>query len=787
MVPEPNRADAGRFAAALTGDENAICDWAHFPDQKPGTRPAGRLRGSLASVWDRLVDANAAGNGVFMTINESSGGDFLDASIINLRAAFVDDDKADPPVTFETLRDAGLAPSITVQSGNGEHNYWSLVPGEDLAQFTSLQKSLAAKFGTDSKISNVGRVMRVPGFWHQKDPSDPFLVELLRASDARCTVAQIRAAFDLGTDAPINGMLGIDLSAAPAAGPANRPFAKIGAQTYAPLADRIQRAQAYVAKMEPAIEGQEGDHQTLVACAVAVRDFDLDDDSAAEALATWNATCQPPWSDDELALKIQNARRYGSGEFGSKVAAEERRPPVDESRGREARPAWTLEDAPLVRLVPAGKDSKELRQLQPSADQIAQHARDLVRYTNHIVASFGGFGNKFFKVSPANIASPGSRETLVADVVDTCAAMMVGKMPTPETFGTAVSMVSALPRDGAQIPLMRWAGETHLAMHEIPVPREGDWSAHREFVDRCSCPDTLMAWVWTIFLDEKQTGREALLLHGSGNDGKSYFCEVIMKFLGPVATASEILKGENRFELSGLVGKRLAYFGDFRNPRPIHSKIMREIISGAFLATEKKGKDIESAYFHPRVLMSTNVEPRIMATDRAEFTRIRRINVKPLENNEGDRSWPGKLLAQMPAFLYACREVYERFVTAGKDLPITQACRDALEGGAQATNEEFEYLSARLDFAPDAVISSKRLTELFRLGGLREWDQHHAREWLKSRGATNRTPSGTQIVKKVRNKSVACWVGVREIEDEHPILLGLKAVAQSQQQQKECS
>ena len=62
---------------------------------------------------------------------------------------------------------------------------------------------------------------------------------------------------------------------------------------------------------------------------------------------------------------------------------------------------------------------------------------------------------------------------------------------------------------------------------------------------------------------------------------------------------------------------------------------MRELIAGAYLAVERKGKDIESLYMHPRCLFTTNIEPEILKENRAEYTRIRRVNVKPLTNNRG--------------------------------------------------------------------------------------------------------------------------------------------------------
>jgi hypothetical protein len=338
-ISQIDRSETESFILALTGDLNTVLDWAFFPDVKKAGGVAARCRGTLAEVWDRLAAANADGCGIFVTINESDGQSFFDAGIVRLRAAAVDDDKAEPPVNYDLLKAAGLAPSISVGSGNGEHHYWLLKPGEDLSDFTPLQKALAAKFGTDPKISNLGRVMRVPGFLHLKDPTDPFLVWVIQTSPARYTVREIVNAFGIGPEAAKpSGDLPADFTAArpgqstalalvPKYDP-NRPFQNIQElQVYASTPERIRRAKAYLSKVPPAVQGQGGDSQTLAAAMIAVRDFDLDDESAEEALEQWNATCRPPWSPSDLILKIRNARHYGQGEFGSKCADIARRPP----------------------------------------------------------------------------------------------------------------------------------------------------------------------------------------------------------------------------------------------------------------------------------------------------------------------------------------------------------------------------------------------------------------------------------------------------------------------------
>ncbi len=68
-----------------------------------------------------------------------------------------------------------------------------------------------------------------------------------------------------------------------------------------------ERARLYLAKLPPAISGSGGHNATFRAAAVLTHGFALDGDTALALLREWNANCQPPWRDGELAHKINSA------------------------------------------------------------------------------------------------------------------------------------------------------------------------------------------------------------------------------------------------------------------------------------------------------------------------------------------------------------------------------------------------------------------------------------------------------------------------------------------------
>ena len=71
----------------------------------------------------------------------------------------------------------------------------------------------------------------------------------------------------------------------------------------------VLRAVDFLAHHPVAVEGQGGDHATFATCC-RIRDFGVPEERAAEALASWNERCTPPWHAEDLKVKIHNAYRY---------------------------------------------------------------------------------------------------------------------------------------------------------------------------------------------------------------------------------------------------------------------------------------------------------------------------------------------------------------------------------------------------------------------------------------------------------------------------------------------
>jgi hypothetical protein len=71
----------------------------------------------------------------------------------------------------------------------------------------------------------------------------------------------------------------------------------------------LARARAYLVTLPAAIEGQGGDRQTFTAACHLVLGFALTPAQALPLLLEYNQRCRPPWKEDELAHKLQEADR----------------------------------------------------------------------------------------------------------------------------------------------------------------------------------------------------------------------------------------------------------------------------------------------------------------------------------------------------------------------------------------------------------------------------------------------------------------------------------------------
>jgi hypothetical protein len=216
LTPDLDMAHA--FIAGLTGSPDTEVLWQLVADS--AAAPASRNITHWWALNDKTQswlsgENSGCGMGVFIQVNEGNSERRRTENVVALRALFIDDDKGVLPPGSPQL--AAVPPTLTVRTRKGWHHYWGLVPGEALSAFTPAQATLAAHFGTDPAVKDLPRVMRVPGFFHMKDPANPVLVQLVRAGGERYTIADVLKAYPApeGFHSPAPSVVAVGLNPSP--------------------------------------------------------------------------------------------------------------------------------------------------------------------------------------------------------------------------------------------------------------------------------------------------------------------------------------------------------------------------------------------------------------------------------------------------------------------------------------------------------------------------------------------------------------------------------------------
>ncbi|MEO1324403.1 MAG: hypothetical protein AAFV59_15500, partial [Pseudomonadota bacterium] len=119
------------------------------------------------------------------------------ADVGQFYALFADFDETEP-----NLEDFEIEPSIIVGTSKHEdgwrkqHWYWLIEGNMDLAVYEAIQGGLVGKFGADKNARDIARILRLPGTYHLKDPTNPQLVEIIGGTSKRYSVKDLDEAFE---------------------------------------------------------------------------------------------------------------------------------------------------------------------------------------------------------------------------------------------------------------------------------------------------------------------------------------------------------------------------------------------------------------------------------------------------------------------------------------------------------------------------------------------------------------------------------------------------------------
>jgi len=168
--------DAEKFLELLTEGEH--CTFQTFDDTKANRRELSRvLHGNLDIHCRQLEVLNQRRAGVYVMVNAGDGMGRKTDNVLRVRAVFVDLDGS----PIKPVMEAPLQPHIIVETSPKRfHAYW-LVDDIHKQEFRSVQEMLARRFYGDISVKDLPRVMRLPGFLHQKN--EPYLTHILHTKE----------------------------------------------------------------------------------------------------------------------------------------------------------------------------------------------------------------------------------------------------------------------------------------------------------------------------------------------------------------------------------------------------------------------------------------------------------------------------------------------------------------------------------------------------------------------------------------------------------------------------
>jgi len=174
----------------LIGDYPPGFTFQTFGDRKNSSAPTRVIHGKYVDVLKQLVALNRQGSGVFVTVNETDGKGRKKENIVSRRAIWIEDD-------LGLDVEVPLQHHIKVESSPGKYHRYFLTEDISSELHQALMGVMISDYGSDPNAKDVSRVLRIPGFIHQK--GDPFTVNIVEVNDfPRYTEAQLSKAFLIG-------------------------------------------------------------------------------------------------------------------------------------------------------------------------------------------------------------------------------------------------------------------------------------------------------------------------------------------------------------------------------------------------------------------------------------------------------------------------------------------------------------------------------------------------------------------------------------------------------------
>lgn len=142
-----------------------------FYDKKGAIKYPHQYYGTFdQEMREKLAQDNRVGFGIFVAVNRFKDETRQKGNVHSVRCIWQEDDEGFGDFLFP------VDPSITVETSPGKyHRIFVFSPeSQDFVSWAKMQKTMVSQYGSDKDAKDITRVLRIPGFWHQKGLGKPF-------------------------------------------------------------------------------------------------------------------------------------------------------------------------------------------------------------------------------------------------------------------------------------------------------------------------------------------------------------------------------------------------------------------------------------------------------------------------------------------------------------------------------------------------------------------------------------------------------------------------------------
>jgi hypothetical protein len=245
--------------------------------------------------------------------------------------------------------------------------------------------------------------------------------------------------------------------------------------------------------------------------------------------------------------------------------------------------------------------------------------------------------------------------------------------------------------------------------------------------------DYFKAWCGSI-LDAKNTGKQALYLHGFGSQGLSKVTNALLSVIGTAGAAVSGTKSfTNQFGLAKLEGKRLVVISDNKNPKIMMTEWVHNLTGGDVVDIERKGKDSHAAQLIGKLMICGNIPPEINFDETNQKNRVLYIPMKFMTDEDkakasnwmkrddgtfvmiGDASFGRRLVDEAEAFLGLCWKYYKKYAPNGADIIVSHNKELQMEAELMDTDSAnlMRLMEAVFDFGKEYESSPSEIYDAY--------------------------------------------------------------------------